>query len=87
MGGLSGSQVLIDNCDVRLIPHFIPLVDLGGVVYPVRLLLDLSESPQHVDTSNEVIRSTSMESSSRVHSFTEVVAGKGVDQSQLALGF
>lgn len=67
VGGLSGPRVLIDNCDVRLIPHFLPLVDLGGVVYPIRLLLDLNEMPAE---------DNSMGGSVRSRSYADVVAGK-----------
>lgn len=28
------------NYDVKFIPHFIPLMDLGGVVYPIRIFLN-----------------------------------------------
>lgn len=49
IGEHSRTRVLVDNCDVKLIPHFLPLVDLGGVVYRIRLLLDLSEG--YVDDS------------------------------------
>lgn len=32
LDSLSGVSVLVSNCDVKLIPQFLPLVDLGGVV-------------------------------------------------------
>lgn len=43
IGGVSGVQMKVKNCDVTSIPQFVPLVDLGGVVYPIRILLDLND--------------------------------------------
>lgn len=71
LGGLSISRVLIDNCDVRSLPHFIPLVDLGGVVYPVRLLLDLSDSSHSEAIANDSIGSISEERTLHARSFAE----------------
>lgn len=39
-GGYSRARVKVKNCDVKFIPYFLPLVDIGGVVYPIRILLD-----------------------------------------------
>lgn len=32
--------------DVKLIPHFIPLVDQGGVVYPIRVCIIKGEDEE-----------------------------------------
>lgn len=39
----SGARVLVDRCDVRKVSSFIPLMDLGGVVYPIRVVLDIQD--------------------------------------------
>lgn len=41
IGNLTSVRVKVDSCDVGLIPHFVPLVDLGWVVYPIQILLDV----------------------------------------------
>lgn len=43
VGGISGMRVKVSNCDVKLVPHFTPFVGLGGVVYLVRIVLDVSD--------------------------------------------
>lgn len=40
----SGVRVQVSNCDVRCMPQFLPLTDLGGVVYPIRVVLEVFES-------------------------------------------
>lgn len=41
--GITGLKVRVDSCDVRRMPQFLSLVDLGGVVYPIRVHLDDEE--------------------------------------------
>lgn len=40
VGANTGTRVRVDRCDIHAIPYFIPFVDLGGVTYPVRVILD-----------------------------------------------
>lgn len=37
-------RVLVTKCDIKKTPQFVPLVDLGGVTYPIKILLDDSDS-------------------------------------------
>lgn len=39
IGGLSGARVKVTNYDVRLIPQFVPLVDLAGALIPSEFFL------------------------------------------------
>lgn len=38
--GLTRIRVKIKECRVKLLPHLIPLVDIGGVVYPLQFVLE-----------------------------------------------
>lgn len=44
VGNISGARVMVSNCNVKFVPQFLPLVDLGGVVYPIGVLLDLNDA-------------------------------------------
>lgn len=44
MHGKSGVRVKVKVSDARLIPQFLPLVDIGEVVYPIRVYLDENEN-------------------------------------------
>lgn len=35
VNGCSRARVKVDLCDVKSMPQFVPLMDLGGAVYPV----------------------------------------------------
>lgn len=42
ISSLSGTPVKVSNCDVKFIPHLVPLVVLGSIVYPIKFFLDIS---------------------------------------------
>lgn len=42
-GGKTGMRVKIKDCDVKKVPQFIPLVDLGGVVYLIKVSIEDGE--------------------------------------------
>lgn len=52
VGNISGAKVKVDKCDVRCIPHFIPLVDLGGVMYLVRIILEVEDGCEAEEVSS-----------------------------------
>lgn len=53
IGDLSGVRVHVTNYDVKFIPHFIPLVDLG-VEYPVRTILDVVDRGEDEGSNRKV---------------------------------
>lgn len=52
IGVHSGVRAMVSNCDVKLIPQFVSLVDLGGVVYPVRIILDVQDEFEEEESSS-----------------------------------
>lgn len=74
VGKLLGARVKVDMCDVRFIPHFEPLVDLGGVVYPVRILIDDFDVGE-VEQSHDLQASVSVaRSEGQRRSYSEVAS-------------
>lgn len=59
-------------------PQFIPLVDLGGVVYPIRVLLNLNEAAAEVEPMQTSNNSCSGSGIVKIRSFAEVVAAGAV---------
>lgn len=59
---------------MKFIPHFVPLVDLGGVVYPVRILLDINDDLGMVVSMTSSHNISASKSEGRTRSYTEVVA-------------
>lgn len=66
--------MLVDKCDVRQIPHFIPLVDLGGVVYPVRIILEIDDVCIDEEVSAENCAFHARVSDGRRRPYAEVTA-------------
>lgn len=54
VGGLPGARVRVSNCNVKTIPYFIPLVDIRGVVYPIRILLVVSDCGEELDAGSSI---------------------------------
>lgn len=43
----------VERCDIKMIPYFLPFVYLGGVVYLIRILLDMLDSSLSLGNSVE----------------------------------
>lgn len=54
IGNRSSVRVKVKRCNVKFIPHLIPLVDLGGVVYPIRIFLDIEDRLGDEESSPEL---------------------------------
>lgn len=41
--GLNGVRVKVTNCDVRYVSQFVPLLDLRGAIYPIKIVHEVSD--------------------------------------------
>lgn len=77
VNGRVGMKVCVDHCDVRLIPHFIPLVDLGGVVYPVRTVIADSDELECEESFCMLSEKVGGDGFRSKRTFAQVAAGDG----------
>lgn len=72
IGDLSGTKVKVDKNDVKFILYFVPLVELGGVVYLVCNILDVEDDCEVKETYVESIKEFAGSSGGRRYSYDNV---------------
>lgn len=64
------------KCDVKKVPYFVPLVDLGGVVYLVRVCFEAVDKEDELNSGNTNARVSLVIQEGRKISFVDVVSSR-----------
>lgn len=70
--GVTGVKVKITGCDVKSVPQFIPLVDQGGVVYPIRVSILNGEDEESTLSEKAILRPTKGVQDKRKRSYADM---------------
>lgn len=76
-GNYFGVRVLVPKCDIKKTPQFVPMVDLGGVTCPIRILLDDYDSVLcNGDSRGTVSHEETLKNYLERRSFADVVSSQ-----------